>query len=68
MPRYIVHLTETERQPLEEMLSKGRHSAATATRAQTAAPSDCCGMAAATVGMAVSMTATKLSQPLKNFA
>jgi transposase len=34
MPRYIVRLTETERQQLEEMLSKGRHAAATAARAR----------------------------------
>jgi transposase len=34
MPRYLVHLTEIERQQLEQLLSKGRHTAATATRAR----------------------------------
>jgi hypothetical protein len=34
MPRYIVRLTETERQQLEQMLAKGRHAASTATRAR----------------------------------
>jgi transposase len=34
MPRYIVRLTEAERLRLEEMLSKGRHSAATSARAR----------------------------------
>jgi len=34
MPRYVVRLTEAERQTLEELLSKGRHAAATATRAR----------------------------------
>jgi transposase len=34
MPRYIVRLTEAERLQLEEMLSKGRHAAATAARAR----------------------------------
>ncbi len=34
MPRYIVRLTEAERQQLEEVLSKGRHAAATAARAR----------------------------------
>ena len=34
MPRYIVRLTETERQTLEKLLSKGRHAAATAARAR----------------------------------
>lgn len=34
MPRYIVRLTETERQVLEELLSKGRHAATTLTRAR----------------------------------
>ena len=33
MPRYIVRLTETERQQLEQMLAKGRHAASTAARA-----------------------------------
>ena len=34
MPRYIVRLTETERQQLEQMLAKGRHAASTAARAR----------------------------------
>jgi transposase len=34
MPRYVVRLTETERQELEALLAKGRHAAATATRAR----------------------------------
>jgi hypothetical protein len=34
MPRYVVRLTEAERQRLEDVLSKGRHAAATATRAR----------------------------------
>jgi hypothetical protein len=34
MPRYVVRLTEAERRMLEEMLSKGRHAATTATRAR----------------------------------
>jgi transposase len=34
MLRYIVRLTETERQQLEQMLAKGRHAASTATRAR----------------------------------
>ncbi len=34
MPRYVVRLTEAERQSLEGLLSKGRHAAATATRAR----------------------------------
>ena len=34
MPVYVVRLTETERQQLEQMLAKGRHAAATATRAR----------------------------------
>ncbi len=34
MPRYLVHLMEAERQQLEQLLSKGRHAASTATRAR----------------------------------
>ena len=34
MPRYVVRLTEAERQTLEDLLSKGRHAATTATRAR----------------------------------
>jgi transposase len=34
MPRYVVRLTEAERQRLEELLSKGRHAATTVTRAR----------------------------------
>jgi transposase len=34
MPRYVVRLTEAERQTLEDVLSKGRHAATTATRAR----------------------------------
>ena len=34
MLTYVVRLTETERQQLEQMLAKGRHAAATATRAR----------------------------------
>jgi transposase len=34
MPRYLVRLTEIERQKLEELLAKGRHAAATTTRAR----------------------------------
>lgn len=34
MPRYVVRLTEAERQILEELLSKGRHAATTAARAR----------------------------------
>jgi transposase len=34
MPRYVVRLTEIERHELKEVLAKGRHAAATATRAR----------------------------------
>ena len=34
MPRYVVRLTESERQTLENVLFKGRHAATTATRAR----------------------------------
>ena len=34
MPRYIVRLTEAERQQLEGILAKGSHPASTATRAR----------------------------------
>ncbi len=34
MPRYVVRLTETERQALDALLTKGRHAAATVTRAR----------------------------------
>ena len=34
MPRYVVRLTETERQVLDELLAKGRHAATTVTRAR----------------------------------
>lgn len=34
MPRYLVRLTEAERQELEDLLSRGRHAATTATRAR----------------------------------
>lgn len=33
-PRYVVRLTEIERQQLEELLTKGRHAATTVTRAR----------------------------------
>jgi transposase len=34
MPRYVVRLTETERQQLERILAKGCHPASTTTRAR----------------------------------
>ena len=34
MPTYVVRLTDPERQQLEQMLAKGRHAAATSTRAR----------------------------------
>lgn len=34
MPRYVVRLTETERQALKDLLFKGRHAATTTTRAR----------------------------------
>lgn len=40
MPRYIVRLAEAERLQLEEMLSKGRHAAAMATRARVLLKAD----------------------------